>query len=538
MIAVVAEPSDYPVVREFFELFKTPWELYQKGRSYDVLLCAGALDYNAADAKLILLYSSHGLALDAVHGIKIAGRRERSVLCHYELRIPISGSFLTFQGETDGQRLLAEDTREAASWSYSSSKGLVERIGYDLLDEIRTLLTVGQPAQYAGIPTLEVHIALLRELIVSAGVVLVEIPPVPAGYRFIACLTHDVDHPSIRRHKLDHTALGFLARATFGSIKGFLNGSCSIRDVLTNWAAALRLPLVHLGLAEDFWSDFGERYRRVEKDSSSTYFVLPFKNRPGKGQHGNAPDYRASRYGAQDIADSIKSLVIAGSEIGLHGIDAWVDGSSGREEIKEIRDLTGSPEVGVRMHWLYFDKHSAAKLESAGAAFDSTVGYREVVGFRAGTTQVYKPFDAERLLELPMHVMDTALFYPAYMGLRPKEASELLRRITDQVDEFGGCLTINWHDRSLAPERLWCECYFRLLKDLKTRGAWFATAGQAVAWFRKRRSAQFDCHSAALRPQLQDTCRSDDCDVLGLEVRALPAQSLVRHLRAGRDCPN
>ena len=71
------------------------------------------------------------------------------------------------------------------------------RIGYDLFAEVQTLLTVGQTKINAGIPTLDLHIALLRDLIVASGVPLVEIPPVPDGFRFIACLTHDVDHPSI-----------------------------------------------------------------------------------------------------------------------------------------------------------------------------------------------------------------------------------------------------------------------------------------------------------------------------------------------------
>ena len=47
------------------------------------------------------------------------------------------------------------------------------------------------------------------------------------------------------------------------------------------------------------------------------------------------------------------------------------------------------------------------------------MGYNETVGYRAGTTQAYKPLEASRLLELPLHVMDTALFYPAYLGLSP-----------------------------------------------------------------------------------------------------------------------
>ena len=115
-----------------------------------------------------------------------------------------------------------------------------------------------------------------------------------------------------------------------------------------------------------------------------------------------------------------------GCEVGLHGIDAWIDSARGIEEFEEIRSLTGISETGVRMHWLYYDQQSPVTLEEAGAAYDSTIGYRETVGYRAGTTQVYKPLQATRLLELPMHVMDTALFYPAYLGLSSRQATTLV----------------------------------------------------------------------------------------------------------------
>jgi hypothetical protein len=57
--------------------------------------------------------------------------------------------------------------------------------------------------------------------------------------------------------------------------------------------------------------------------------------------------------------------------------------------------------------------------------------------------------------------------------------------------EFGGCMTTNWHDRSLAPERMWGACYCALLADMKEHGAWFATAGEASSWFQKRRAVRF-----------------------------------------------
>ena len=109
------------------------------------------------------------------------------------------------------------------------------------------------------------------------------------------------------------------------------------------------------------------------------------------------------------------------------------------------------------MHWLYFDSQAPATLEKAGFSYDSTVGYNETIGYRAGTTQVFKHAEVDRLLELPLHIMDTALFYPSYMNLSDDEARAAMLPLIENVTRFGGVLTINWHDRSLGPERLWAE---------------------------------------------------------------------------------
>ena len=99
--------------------------------------------------------------------------------------------------------------------------------------------------------------------------------------------------------------------------------------------------------------------------------------------------------------------------------------------------------------------------------------------------------DVDRLLELPLHIMDTALFYPSYMNLSDDEARAAMLPLIENVTRFGGVLTINWHDRSLGPERLWADAYVTLLRDLRARTPWFATALQTVSWFRKRRATSF-----------------------------------------------
>lgn len=491
MIAIVANPSERPVVSEFFELFKTPWELYRDGRRYEVVLCAGDSQFGENAAKLVLTYAGRPLSSDCEESVRVApqGKHARILSCQGR-RIPIYGDCVTFPQKPTGL-LVDEETCQTAAYLEIVDGGVRARLGYDLFSEVRTLLTTGQPPAHASVPTLELHIALLRDLIIASGAALVEIPPVPDGYSFIACLTHDVDHPSIRQHKFDHTMFGFLYRAIFGSLFDVVRGRASVSNLLSNWAAALKLPLVYLGLANDFWHRFQD-YPKMEKKLPSSFYVIPFKGRPGRTGRGSAPSRRAAGYGAADIGAQIRDLMAAGCEIGLHGIDAWRDSSCGGEELEEIRRITGAREIGVRMHWLYFDEQSPLNLENAGATYDATVGYNETVGYRAGTTQAYKPLQATRLLELPLHIMDTALFYPGRLNLSPREARKQVGNIIGQVGKFGGSITVNWHDRSIAPERQWGRFYEELVEELKSKGAWFATAAQAVAWFQKRRSAAFE----------------------------------------------
>ncbi len=491
MIGVIANPSEHAVVREFFELFKTPWEFCRSDRQYEVLLCAGSGKFPEDTAKLVLIYAGQKLPCDVEDEIQVASQRKGTrVLSYKGTRIPIYGDSITFREKGTGD-LVDEEYQQSAIHLDQSKGRVLARIGYDLFREVRALLTEGQPAVNASVPALELHIAVVRDLIIASGVSLVEIPPVPDGYRFLACLTHDVDHPSLRQHKLDHTMFGFLYRAILGSLISVFRGRLPARGLLSNWVAALKLPLVHLGLAKDFWSEF-DRYAQLEKGLRSSFFVIPFKNCPGRSGWGPAPSRRASRYGAADISVQIRELMSAGCEIGVHGIDAWIDSSNGRAELEQIRRITGMQAIGVRMHWLYFDEQSPLILERAGVDYDSSSGYNETVGYRAGTTQAYKPLQATRLLELPLHVMDTALFFPCYLDLSPSEAGKRVGRIIDNAVQLGGCVTVNWHDRSIAPERLWGDFYVDLVDELKKRGAWFSTAAQAVSWFRKRRSAVFE----------------------------------------------
>ena len=496
MIGVVARPGEHVIVREFFELFKTPWAFWREGGRYDVVIHTdGAVDCELADrarepAKLTIVYGSQPTAFDHRTNDLPGRQRSATALSWNGERIPIYGSCVTFQDDGRSPGLVLADTGEPVVSVTRTDAGAVVRIGYDLFREIRFLLETGQPAAHATIPTLERHVAFLRAAIVSAGVPLVEIPPIPEGHRFIACLTHDVDHPSIRLHRFDHTMFGFLYRAVVRSLLNVCRGRTEPTTLWRNWAAALKLPFVHVGWVEDFWSGF-ERYLEIEKGLGSTFFVIPVKNHPGGTAGAEAPRLRASPYGVSDIVPQVRSLRESGCEVALHGIDAWCDSSKGSDERRRVSQVTGSSTTGVRMHWLYFDERAPERLEAAGFTYDSTFGYNDTVGFRAGTLQAFRPPTATRLLELPLTLMDTALFYPSRLNLTAQAARELVWPLVDDAERYGGALTINWHDRSLAPERLWETFYVQLVDELKQRAAWFPTAAEAASWFDNRRSAVF-----------------------------------------------
>ena len=436
-----------------------------------------------------MLYSSRLPEFDRETGISRESRESGSLRFQGNM-VPIYGKYLDFSKSSPA---LPPETEILSEYAYRTRRQNrpVTRIGYDLAGEIKHLLTVGQPASLAAVPTLELHIHLLRCLILSQGLPLVEIPPIPRGASSITCLTHDVDFVRITDHKFDRTMLGFLHRATIGSAIDLFEGRSSFRKLLGNWLAALSLPAVFLGLRRDFFNNF-PKYLEIEGNLASTFFLIPFRDRPGKPVDEKGSINRSVKYDISDIAEEVKTLTAAGCEIGLHGIDAWNEKKQAAAEIRRIEDFSGMPVQGIRMHWLFFGKETPGVLAEAGFTYDSTLGYNDAAGFRCGTAQVFRFPETENLSELPLIIQDTALFYPDRMGLDENQAEKIVKNLVRTIETFGGAVTINWHQRSLGPERQWGDFYQRILEYLESRGSLFMTAGDAVSWFRSRRSAGFE----------------------------------------------
>lgn len=487
---MISKENEMDAVEEFFQLFKTPWEFYKKNREYDVVIISRDKMIDNINPKVLLIFGSETTQFDNDNGVSLGTNHNINTLSFGKINLPIYAKMSTFKNVSDGNIFL-EVNSEVIGLKIQKDDQTVLRIGYNLFEEVSYLLSKGQPIYNALIPTLEIHIALLKKWIIEAGIPLIEIPPIPACYDFITCLTHDVDVVRIRNHIFDCSVWGFIYRGLVGSYKKLLNGKMSYSRLLQNWKAVLLLPFVYLGFAEDLWFKFN-RYLEIEKNLKSTYFFIPFKNRAGYKVSSKNASLRAAKYDICDLKKLITCLINEGNEIGVHGIDAWHNAERGYHERKRISEVTGGSSMGIRMHWLLNDAQTFKTLEKAGYHYDSTFGYNEAVGYRGGTAQVFRPIGVKNLLELPMHIQDIALFSPSRMDLSEKQALNLCEKLINNASIYGGVLTTNWHQRSLGPERLWEDFYLRLLEELRVGRPWFATASDVIEWFWKRRAVFFD----------------------------------------------
>jgi hypothetical protein len=492
VIGVISQPGQKEVVEEFFELFKTPWEFYEPGRAYDVVIATTA-DVPEVDAKLLLVYNATASSVDNDLGMSGRAGQNSSFVQYGERRVPIYGDFMTFAAGIAQTVLILEG--EPCGVRVDRGDQCTIRVGFDLFGEIRALLSDGQPARNAELPSLDIHIQMIRDWMVEVGISFVEITPSPHGYEFSVCLTHDIDFIGIRYHFFDHSMLGFVLRATVGSVRKFLSRKLTFSRLLQCWTAVASLPFVFAGWMKDFWEPF-EWYLRVEKGLPATYFIIPFKRRAGSSVSAKNASRRATAYDITDLPECANRLLQHGCEIGVHGLDAWHSAEKGREERQRISGVTHTSTAGIRMHWLLQNGQTPAVLEAAGFRYDSSCGYNDNVGYRAGTGQVFRPFGATTLLEIPLHIQDGAMFYPQQLDLSEPEAEQRCKQIIDHAAHFGGVLTLLWHDRSHGPERFWGDFYERLVSDLRTRKVWFATAQRAVAWFACRRTVSFSSVSA------------------------------------------
>ena len=207
------------------------------------------------------------------------------------------------------------------------------------------------------------------------------------------------------------------------------------------------------------------RRGRLDRDPHNTFdFLMTVSERHGVRSafyflSHNDVDPRGGPFDLVDhpwVGELMGRVHRRGHEIGFHGgLGTFRDRERTAAEFAHLRAVAERAGVrqevwGGRQHYLQWaNPDTWRNWDEAGLAYDCTLAFSEVVGFRTGTCREYPVFDlvARRplaLRERPFQVMDVSLF--GHMGLKPDAAYAAVVDIARACHRFRGDLGILWHN--------------------------------------------------------------------------------------------
>jgi hypothetical protein len=289
------------------------------------------------------------------------------------------------------------------------------------------------------------------------------------GARFAVALTHDVDVPW-RWTRIG--VLGAAARLKSHALAGRAGPAA-------HEARGLALMPVHkLRGTDPNWRFAEIAAEEGALDARSTFFLMAGYGHRADGAAPEAYDRLRPRL--------VETLLETGAEVGLHGSYlAAEDVERLARERAALAQLDG-PLIGHRYHYLRVDPHrNLAPLAGIGFRYDTSLGFPDALGFRAGSAHPFRPWDFERdrpadLVEVPLAVMDATLAEERYENLSAAEAKPRVLSLLDWAAEHGGAFSILWHpERFDGPSaRGWDRLYFELIEAVRERGGVCLSAGE------------------------------------------------------------
>jgi len=186
-----------------------------------------------------------------------------------------------------------------------------------------------------------------------------------------------------------------------------------------------------------------------------------------------------------DFKKTLLKLSDDGWEIGLHpSRGSYLSKNILRKEMNRFKSHIGgnNDSIGVRNHYLIAHFPETWRIqEEMGIPYDSTLGWPEETGFRAGTSRPFRPFDMQynrrfNIWELPLIVMDGTL-----KGTSDEIVSKCIM-MAEEAFQYNTPFTILWHTDRLSkieyPE--FADAYAALLKYFKETDCFATNAAHVV----------------------------------------------------------
>lgn len=326
----------------------------------------------------------------------------------------------------------------------------------------------------AAEPVVEYHAGYLRQLISAVMPRRLEAaaPRWPGQKRYAVTVTHDVDHVHLGAPL---ELLTCLAKA-------------ALRGDAAEWQQ-FRMGLDHIfGPRGNPYDQFNwwQRWERASGIRSAFYmFVRP------DGVSFDVNDCKSTVAGTDVDWQLFRGMSEDGWEFGLHASIRTKENADGFLTAREwLERRLNTKVLGVRHHYFALDwrqpylTHRAHA--SAGFHYDTSIAWRDVAGFRTGTSLPHSAFDplARHALDftiIPCNLMDSHIACLDVRGKRVhmEDALAMGRDIIDLVKKQGGIVVINWHQEA-AFNRFSFDGYRDLFEAVATTcindsTAWVAT---------------------------------------------------------------
>jgi len=286
--------------------------------------------------------------------------------------------------------------------------------------------------------------------------------PWPQAMPFAVAFTHDVD--LTRKYGLK------------GLLKAIAGGKLKEAFQVSGYLIKQKNP---------YWT-FPELLKFYEdKNWLATFFFLA-RPREGFSYRYNilTPRFR----------DLLKEISDRGHEVALHSsLHAFQKPWRINKEKLRLEQALGATVAGVRQHYLRLRFPEAWQFFTEnGLLYDSSCGFNERVGFRAGTTFPFQTFNIHAkthysLYEIPFSLMDYALF-----GSGREDSHHLENRLNVLVDEVQNChglLNILWHPSNLA-EPPFRNAWKILMEQLQPLQFYQDTLKNILEWWQRREAVQ------------------------------------------------
>lgn len=293
------------------------------------------------------------------------------------------------------------------------------------------------------------------------------------GKKYAVCLTHDIDYLSKWSPGIAYQEI----------VKYFLLNQT--KKSFSNRINRVQYFLKSVFEKNDPYKISFNKIIELEKkrDFTGTYFIKAGGN-----------DKRDVTYNLQNkfLKKRIDELKSFGNEIGIHpSFNAYLNNDMLSREQNALSRISEQSIKTNRQHYLRLRYPDTMRiLEQNNIAYDSTLGFAEMNGFRNGTCHPFLPYDLEKnrvmnFWEVPLHLMDGTL--KDYRGFDGERSLDEIQNLRSIISAHNGVYTILFHNNIYDRYTFegWNELFDNFLHSISHDDALVTTIPNTVtAWIK------------------------------------------------------